>query len=377
MKIDRDIFWKNFRQHTVLLTGKKTVSQAKVNAIEFLLGKFISGTALWPISWVAYAFATIAHETAFTYEPIVERGDRSYFDKYDAGTALGKRLGNIVAGDGYRYRGRGYVQITGRANYKKFDIESSPERALEPDTAFNILVVGMKTGSFTGKKLSDYLNLHTTDYVNARRIINGKDKAQDIARLAAAFEEILSSAAASQNGKPEVITETKGAGLVPPPATDGSLSSDPPPIGIPIPMPTVPVAPQVPDGSQAVVVERGERTEIKEGFFKKLWLKIVGGATALGGVDAITDKAQQAQALGLPTSFWTRLFYVLIALAVAWILYEIWTEVIQVWLINRRKEAHTKYLMALAETPLGVVSVAPSEDLKALEAKGWTVVRRG
>jgi len=142
-------------------------------------------------------------------------------------------------------------------------------------------------------------------------------------------------------------------------------------------MPTVPVAPQVPDGSQAVVVERGERTEIKEGFFKKLWLKIVGGATALGGVDAITDKAQQAQALGLPTSFWTRLFYVLIALAVAWILYEIWTEVIQVWLINRRKRQRTQDLMAANQTADGLLALARTEDLAAYEAKGWTVVRRG
>src|SRR5690606_17763013 len=49
---------------------------------------------------VAYALATTHHETAFTFLPIIERGVRSYFMKYETGTTIGRALGNVVAGDG-------------------------------------------------------------------------------------------------------------------------------------------------------------------------------------------------------------------------------------------------------------------------------------
>ncbi len=48
----------------------------------------------------AYVLATAYHETAHTMKPIYERGGKAYFNKYDAGTAIGKRLGNTVKGDG-------------------------------------------------------------------------------------------------------------------------------------------------------------------------------------------------------------------------------------------------------------------------------------
>ncbi|MBD9445747.1 hypothetical protein IB248_09155 [Rhizobium sp. RHZ01] len=100
-------------------------------------------------------------------------------------------LGNNASTDGWTFRGRGLCQITGRANYAKFGVVSDPDRAATLPTAAIIMVRGMRDGSFTTKKLADYLNDAGTDYVNARRIINGLDRAQEIAAYAKKFEAAL------------------------------------------------------------------------------------------------------------------------------------------------------------------------------------------
>lgn len=135
---------------------------------------------------LAYLLATAFHETARTMQPIYERGPRAYFNKYEPATKLGKALGNTVKGDGYLFRGRGFVQLTGRANYRKVKIEDDPDRALDPDIAANILIMGCLTGIFTGKKLSDY-----PDFKNMRRVINGTDKSDLIATYATTFLKAL------------------------------------------------------------------------------------------------------------------------------------------------------------------------------------------
>ncbi len=105
-------------------------------------------------------------------------------------------VGNTPAadGDGYTYRGRGYVQLTGRANYAKvgaalgLDLLHKPDMALDPIIAAMILVRGCCDGWFTGKKLGDYL---PDDYRGARRVVNGTDKQDVIASYAREFEAAL------------------------------------------------------------------------------------------------------------------------------------------------------------------------------------------
>ncbi|WP_136686059.1 hypothetical protein [Falsirhodobacter xinxiangensis] len=114
-----------------------------------------------------------------------------------ANKVYGGRMGNIHANDGWTYRGRGHVQITGRASYERAQVEmghpfiTRPELALDPEAAAHILVVGMERGWFTGKRLADYIGA-TVDYHGARRIVNGTDRADEIASLARQYETALS-----------------------------------------------------------------------------------------------------------------------------------------------------------------------------------------
>ena len=89
--------------------------------------------------------------------------------------------------------------MTHAGNYKKLGqhlnmgdkLYKNPNLALDGNIGADIIVVGMKEGLFTGKKLSSYINGSSTDYANARRIINGTDKMDTIAAIARKFEAAL------------------------------------------------------------------------------------------------------------------------------------------------------------------------------------------
>jgi putative chitinase len=191
--------------HTTFFNGYRGVygklNQTQVSGLDNLLGYIELDNDVTDLRWAAYMLATIKLECADTFQPITERGQRAYFNKYEPGTSIGKNLGNTVKGDGFLYRGRGYVQLTGRANYQKMssnlgltgedDLILNPDHALHPDVAYRIMSYGMRHGSFTGKKLGDYINSTTCDYTNARRIINRLDQAATIKGYAVNFESIL------------------------------------------------------------------------------------------------------------------------------------------------------------------------------------------
>ncbi|HCE4778080.1 TPA: peptidoglycan-binding protein [Vibrio parahaemolyticus] len=148
-----------------------------------------------PVQYLAYVLATTYHETARTMQPIEEYGK-----------GAGHEYGEPHEMTGQTYYGRGYVQLTWYDNYFKamrylysvdwakgaVDLVNHPELALKPFYAAQIAIIGMAQGWFTGKQLSDYvLQDGSYDYVNARRIINGTDKAETIAAYAIMFENAL------------------------------------------------------------------------------------------------------------------------------------------------------------------------------------------
>lgn len=145
---------------------------------------------------LAYILATARHETAaFRYMREIW-GPTAAQKRYEGR----KDLGNTLRGDGKKVMGRGFVQITGRRNYADWskrlgvDLVKEPQLAERHELAASILVQGMMIGTFTTRSLDDYIDKNAADYIGARRIVNGTDRAALIAGYAVELEQALEAA---------------------------------------------------------------------------------------------------------------------------------------------------------------------------------------
>jgi putative chitinase len=203
---DQDLFFTDWPARSSL-----ALTDARKDAVSFLLNMFEADTGFTMIRELAYVLATIRWETANTFEPVTERR---------ASQARQPRLWE--AQNQYwktGFYGRGFVQLTWQKNYQgagqklsgaDFTIDGNdvvvdastfvrnPDFVLDTDVSYAICSHGMREGWFTGKRLGQFIiDGKTPDYLGARRIINGTDHAADIAGIANEFELLLRAASQS------------------------------------------------------------------------------------------------------------------------------------------------------------------------------------
>jgi hypothetical protein len=219
MKIDRRLFFAQAR--TKIFGGRLKTSQVDgLNAIldgwerrvcdrdrQEQAPALVPALAPRLAPALAYVLATAFHETAATMQPVREtlaKTDAAAIARLERAFA-GGRLAAVRTpywrpdADGKSWLGRGLVQLTHRRNYEAMsrligiDLVAEPARAMEMEVSVTILIEGMRAGSFTGRRLDDYFGPERTDWVGARRIINGTDRAELVAGYGQKFAEALAA----------------------------------------------------------------------------------------------------------------------------------------------------------------------------------------
>jgi hypothetical protein len=157
------------------------IDQSQVDGINAVIDEWEQLTNLTDTRQLAYILGTIRHETAGTMQPVTEHGGEKY----------------LRSKSYYPYYGRDLVQTTWKPNYQRVkdftgvDVVTHPELIGQMPLAAKVAIHFMTHGYYTGRKLSDYFNDHTEDWKNARRIINGLDRAELVASYAQKFYQGL------------------------------------------------------------------------------------------------------------------------------------------------------------------------------------------
>lgn len=188
-------------------------SSARAGLAE-LLAAIAADPWMTDVRWISYALATEYHEGMHGFQPIDEIG-KGRGRRYGRARRVKARDGSVRT---VVYYGRGRVQLTWLENYVKADRElrlqypdavarferrtgtrldlvGYPEQALDPELSYLIMSAGMRQGWFArGQTLARWLSPTSTDYLGARRVINGTDRAAAIAGHARKFEACLRAA---------------------------------------------------------------------------------------------------------------------------------------------------------------------------------------
>ncbi len=202
MGINRKHFFDSARRH--LFDGKLAAPQ--VAGLTAILDKWEREMPDADDRWLAYMLGTAHHETGRTMQPVRETfasSDAQAIARLDAAFAKGvltwvKSPYWRKDANGKSWLGRGFVQITHKANYQKLgnaigvDLVADPTRAMDLSTANAIMFTGMIKGLFTGRKLADSFAGSTENWRSARKIINGLERADLVASYAKAYYDAIS-----------------------------------------------------------------------------------------------------------------------------------------------------------------------------------------
>lgn len=193
--MDRKIFFDHARAKP--FGGQLTAMQ--VDGLTHILDEW-ERRKLTDLRWLADILGQSYHESGHTMQPVREKGGEVYLrsKKY------------------YPWVGEGLIQVTWEENHRKFGA-TAPGQLMTWPIALRALFDGMIKGMFTGKKLADYFNDKTTDWVNARRIVNGTDRADDIAGYAQDFYQALIAAKAMIPAAPAMPPPPDVPPVLPPP----------------------------------------------------------------------------------------------------------------------------------------------------------------
>ena len=119
-----------------------TVSTGSSN--ESILESYLKSAGVVDPIKLAAIMAQCAHESG-NFKYVKELGNDAYFAKYEPSTSIGQRLGNTAAGDGAKFKGRGFIQLTGRYNYTaaatqlSLDLVNNPSIAEDPAIASRLV----------------------------------------------------------------------------------------------------------------------------------------------------------------------------------------------------------------------------------------------
>jgi hypothetical protein len=193
----RTLKFDSFRFFTLYTRLISRVNRKQLDGLKTFLSFIEQDKRIYDVRQAAYLFAVTQFETGNAWTPIDEIDVRSDFQQYEPGTRLGRSLGNTQRGDSKRFRGRGYIQVTGRSNYQKLserlglDLIADPELALKPEIAYQILSYGLLEGFFNRRKPEDFFTGLTADYGKLYAVPGQGPARAVLADIGPKFEAIL------------------------------------------------------------------------------------------------------------------------------------------------------------------------------------------